>query len=1450
MKRIKKFQAIVWALVLVLNVVLSPAAAHANDASGDGSIIRLSVNEQEVLTGKTFTYTIDYSLSSTTGDFSSAVIELPLPEGVELVNDDGNGIKGDEFALGEYDDQERKVTFTFKADTASGKTGTLQVNARFPNYTTPNGTTASTNVAFKRSPDSTPVEFNTAAVTAVASAEWALVKERVVPVEGIQPRPGTNVTYQITLKDIKGKNNSEKYGNLNVSHVTITDILPDAAAFIKAEPAPSSQKGQTLTWDIDADKLNNKPKDRSATILVTVSYPENVLELVKDDPPVEIIDEHGKVVYKGSGVMNKAAASLQPLGENPLDNLKAEAKHGFIKEPNGGMWIYKQIWDGAEKELSEGQGVTYSIGGLSNSSNVPLDNVKITDMTPKGMTLEFIDLPRFAGEQLGSYSLEYTTNHEPDEGDWKIWRSALSFPSEYRVDAKDLPSVKPEEIKGIRLVFGNVPLHFQQQNALQLRYTFTSYKDVEQDGYKYGSFPLLNQKFPDHKYGYLDEENGLPSDEEARFHNKQWKQIINYAKLEYGYGTERKEHWDAIKALAVAERPLIQVEKYANGSSFKPGDKVTYTLKVTNKSPNGVPFKDPIVSDLLPRELEYVESSWKLDMEKGAVPTPDFKREDLNSQGSKLIWTWGPDTFTLEPNKTLIITFDANVSTGVTTGTIDNEVEVTSATQTYVNSFPKNFDNQKFKDGKWYVYSNVTINVNSATNLEAVKYVQGDLDNGQWSKYPATGTVSSGGKINYKLEVKNSGTVDVKKVTIVDVLPRKGDIGVIDRSPRDSKWSPILTEAIKYEDVDVYYSTSDNVSMTTGSWSTEPPQDLTTVKALKFVFAQQTALKPGETKVLEWTMRSPVGAPVGDEEIAWNSFGFTASRTDTNTDLLPAEPLKVGIKIKNSPKAEIGNYVWFDKDGIGIQTNDSHLGVNGVKVELYDADSKELLEATLTGDDHEGNPGYYLFTGLDKGKYFVKFHLPEEYTGFTKQGAGDDRNLDSDAKPEGTTDIIELNRGDKRHDIDAGLVKRKLPPNPEPKKGAIGKYVWIDSNGNGVQDDENTGLNGVTVELYNKDGNKKLTSTVTRSVYYSTVTNSVYDPTVTGSVYDPTVTDYVYRSGYYLFDNLDAGDYKVKFFAPDGYTFTLKDAGDNRALDSNAYKDGWTDVIALAQGEHNMTIDAGLVRKPVDPVEPNKGAIGNYVWFDANRNGIQDDGDTGMNGITVQLYDADGKWLSSTVTETVYKDTVTGAVYESGKPGYYLFDNLDAGDYKVRFIAPDGYTFTLTGAGDDRSLDSDAYKDGWTDVIALAQGEHNMTIDAGLIRKPSAPGPDPDPDRPGGSDNSGGDPSTPNPTTEPDRPSEPSNPDSDRDEPSDVNYPGDNTEGEQDENNDDANDTEVDGDTDSEPNKDEQPKSTPKNTDTLPQTGEDAPVAPVIGIILCALALVAWLARQKIFAQN
>lgn len=113
-------------------------------------------------------------------------------------------------------------------------------------------------------------------------------------------------------------------------------------------------------------------------------------------------------------------------------------------------------------------------------------------------------------------------------------------------------------------------------------------------------------------------------------------------------------------------------------------------------------------------------------------------------------------------------------------------------------------------------------------------------------------------------------------------------------------------------------------------------------------------------------------------------------------------------------------------------------------------------------------------------------------------------------------------------------------------------------------------------------------------------------------------------------------------------------------------------------------------------------SLGDYVWEDANQNGIQDAGEAGIPGVTVNLYDCDGNWLASATTDG---------------SGYYLFDNLAPGCYSVEFVAPSGYQFTTPNQGGDDALDSDADPTtGKTGNINLASGQSDLTWDAGLYR--------------------------------------------------------------------------------------------------------------------------------------
>ncbi len=122
-------------------------------------------------------------------------------------------------------------------------------------------------------------------------------------------------------------------------------------------------------------------------------------------------------------------------------------------------------------------------------------------------------------------------------------------------------------------------------------------------------------------------------------------------------------------------------------------------------------------------------------------------------------------------------------------------------------------------------------------------------------------------------------------------------------------------------------------------------------------------------------------------------------------------------------------------------------------------------------------------------------------------------------------------------------------------------------------------------------------------------------------------------------------------------------------------------------------------------------SIGDYVWYDRNKNGIQDAGEIGAEGVVVHLLDSNGNPVKKPGTDEDY-------IVTTGEDGKYLFDKLNSGSYKVKFEFDDGYLRSPNAQGGDDTKDSDVSSgstgEGTTDTITLGVDEHNPNIDLGL----------------------------------------------------------------------------------------------------------------------------------------
>jgi hypothetical protein len=380
---------------------------------------------------------------------------------------------------------------------------------------------------------------------------------------------------------------------------------------------------------------------------------------------------------------------------------------------------------------------------------------------------------------------------------------------------------------------------------------------------------------------------------------------------------------------------------------------------------------------------------------------------------------------------------------------------------------------------------------------------------------------------------------------------------------------------------------------------------------------------------------------------------------------------------------EVGNRVWDDTNANGIQ-DAQEAGIAGVKVQLV---CNGAVVAEVTTDSN----GNYIFSNDPNGndsaskKYNInklqpnnpnscliripnyKSQTPLSGKVLSANNQANDIQIDSNGVDKGGNDDAVIspaeisNDGANNHTYDFGFTK--------PQKACLGDFVWEDTNKNGIQDAGEKGVAGVVVYLIDNGVLKKDKNATTDS------------------------------NGKYSICNLDEGTYDVKFdlnTLPKGYVVTAKDQGGDETKDSDANpSSGETKKSAkLKAGDNDTTFDMGIYKMP---------CLGDFVWEDTNKNGIQDAGEKGVKDVNVTLYNSSGNIVGSVKTDA---------------NGKYKFCELKADKYKVVFdpkSLPSDYIITSQNSGNDDAKDSDSDNQGVVDNIAIDKDD-DYKIDMGIYK--------------------------------------------------------------------------------------------------------------------------------------
>ncbi len=293
------------------------------------------------------------------------------------------------------------------------------------------------------------------------------------------------------------------------------------------------------------------------------------------------------------------------------------------------------------------------------------------------------------------------------------------------------------------------------------------------------------------------------------------------------------------------------------------------------------------------------------------------------------------------------------------------------------------------------------------------------------------------------------------------------------------------------------------------------------------------------------------------------------------------------------PPAEISGYVYVDQNNNNRRDN-GEAPIAGTRVDLIDSTGRQVA-TTLTDAS-----GFYRFTFLPAGQYTLRQTQP---VGFL-QGGQQAGSAGGDDSLQDFISQVPIAYGAILTEYNFGEL---LP-------SSISGYVFVDGNGDCFRQDNEPGLAGVLIELFDGAG-QLITFTHTN------------------------------EQGFYEFDGLAPGQYKIVETQPEGYF-----SGAARPGSGGGRAEGGDIITEIPIGPGQNLVEYNFCEKL-------PASISGKSFIDFDRNRLLDGNDRALPGVTIELRNAAGQTINTTRTNA---------------DGFYQFTGLPPGTYSLRQIQPEG----------------------------------------------------------------------------------------------------------------------------------------------------------------------------------